>query len=127
MSEITYDHVSQGYRDERGRKLDCIECNGASRFAYPDGTMLQSDCWTCGGTGWQPPDRDADAQCTGCKRPLWLGIRGPRWFTLGGGPIDERSRSICSHCLRRLKFRRRHPEFFENEIVLDDYTPKEDD
>ncbi len=132
MSEITYDRVSHDYRDERGRKLDCVECNGSSRYLYPDGTQVLDDevCYTCGNTGWQPPVRAPDAHCTECKCPLWFGVRGPKWFSLGDGPVDERSRPICSHCLRRLKFRRRHPEFSEpssNEITLDDYKPRGED
>ena len=131
MSEIVYERESRGYYDEKGRMLDCVECNGSSRLVYPDGSVLDDarDCYTCGGTGWQPPARDPDAQCTGCKRPLWIGVRGPKWFSLGSGPIDEMSEPTCSHCLRRRKFERRHPEFAapdSNEITLDDFNPRRD-
>ncbi len=114
------------YLDEHGRRLTCVECGGASRYHYPDGTPLEGDCWTCGGTGWQPPERESDARCTDCSRPLWLGRLGPRWFTLTGGPIDEKSEPTCSLCLKAREFRRRHPEFSEpdpNEVSIDDYKP----
>ncbi len=128
MSEITYDHVSHTYYDQRGRRLDCVECNGSSRYLIGElGAHLEGNCYTCGGTGWQPPNRDPDAQCTGCKRPLWLGCRGPKWFSLGSGPIDEKSEATCSSCLRRRKFKRRHPELSgpdQNEIRLDDFEPR---
>ncbi len=131
MSEITYDRATAVYRDERGRRLDCVECNGSSRYPVGGGgAHLEGECYTCGGTGWQPPEREPDTHCVGCKRPLWLGVRGPKWFTLGGGELDETSNPTCSECMRKREFRRRHPEFSgpdPNEIRLDDFEARGED
>ncbi len=70
--------------------FDCNTCAGVSREE-------ERDCAECGGTGYYPPSRDPDRHCRRCERPLWLGHRGPIWYSL---KTDVNARAaICHHCL----------------------------
>lgn len=66
---------------------DCSACYGESR-------RLETDCPECGGTGWHPPERHYDESCSDCRRPLWLGGRGPQWFE-----HEANGEARCRFCL----------------------------